>query len=74
MMIDKNKQYKTSSGLPVRIYATDCLYTYPVHGVVFDHHGSFEFGWTNDGLTFINQVADCELDLVEIDCEEGEGL
>lgn len=73
-MIDKNKQYKTRSGLPVRIYATDSGGNYPVHGAVLDHHGWFEFGWANDGRTFINQVADCALDLVEIDCEEGEGL
>ena len=72
-MIDKNKQYKTRSGLPVRIYATDCLYTYPVHGAILDPRGSFDFGWTKEGRTFINQVTDCELDLVEAESEEGEG-
>ena len=72
-MIDKNNKYTTRNGLPVRIYATDCGGECPVHGVVLDHHGWFEFGWASDGRTFINhwEVADCALDLVEIDCEEG---
>ena len=73
-MIDKNKQYRTRSGLPVRIYATDCGGDYPVHGAVLDSHGWFDFAWTKEGLTFIDQIAECDLDLVEIDCEEGEGL
>ena len=73
-MIDKNKQYKTRSGLPVRIYATNDVCDYPVRGAYFDDDEWLNFYWTKDGLTFINQLADCELDLIEIDCEEGNGL
>lgn len=62
-MIDKNKQYRTRSGLPVRIYATDCGGDYPVHGATcFGDIWHLCF-WTKDGFFTGNEGG---LDLIEV--------
>lgn len=64
MMIDKNKQYKTRSGLPVRIYATDCGGGYPVHGAVLKNGVWRVEEWTITGVV----IKECENlgDLIEV--------
>lgn len=62
-MIDKNKQYKTRSGLPVRIYATDGGGDYPIHGATcFGDIWHLCF-WTKDGFFTGNEGG---LDLIEV--------
>ena len=63
-MIDKNKQYKTRSGLPVRIYATDCGGKYPVHGAVLKDDEWDIDCWTCDGR--YTQSSEHSFDLIEV--------
>ena len=63
-MIDKNKQYKTRNGLPVRIYATDGGGEYPVHGAVLMHGVWSLEGWTISGSVVIGNESPC--DLIEV--------
>jgi hypothetical protein len=49
MNIDKNKQYRTSDGREVRIYATDGGGTHPIHGAIL-HLGEWvQRDWKRDG-------------------------
>ena len=63
-MIDKNKQYTTRSGLPVRIYATDCGGGYPVHGAILKDGVWLLESWTITGVILVG----CENlgDLIEV--------
>ena len=63
-MIDKNKQYKTRSGLPVEIYATDRGGKYPVHGAILKDGVWHLEAWTITGVV----VMGCENlgDLIEV--------
>jgi hypothetical protein len=74
-MIDINKQYRTKNGFAVRIYATDGMGLYPVHGAMFislDHRDnwsghnikgwSFEC-WTPDGRHYQGNE---DFDLIEV--------
>ena len=63
-MIDKNKQYKTRSGLPVRIYATDGGGDYPVHGGLPCGEHWIMTCWTNEGKSVSHSQP--ELDLIEV--------
>ena len=61
-MIDKNKQYRTRSGLQVRIYATDCGGEYPVHGAMFIDGRWGLSCWTDEG----KNVSHTQLNLIEV--------
>jgi hypothetical protein len=64
-MIDKNKKYKTRSGLDVRIYATDGGGEYSVHGAYLDGGEWEQESWTESGHHLSG--VDCgSLDLVEV--------
>ena len=63
-MIDKNKQYTTRNGLPVRIYETDCGGKYSVHGAVFEGGVWCNFSWTSEGNLVAGQLND--FDLIEV--------
>ena len=63
-MIDINKQYRTSDGREVRIYATDGWGNYPVHGAVLRGDQWEMSSWTLDGTDWENE--DSNYDLVEI--------
>ena len=63
-MIDKNKEYKTVSGFPVRIYATDGSDSLPVHGAIFENKEWNLFEWTEDGKYCEDSTG--EFDLVEV--------
>lgn len=64
MMIDINKTYRTRSGCPVRIYATDCGGPYPIHGAYFS-----EGKWNPGAWMFNGDFCEgdtCEADLIEV--------
>lgn len=63
-MIDKNKQYKTRSGLPVRIYATDGGGAFPVHGAMFHEDMQTPVTWTSDGS--FDVIGRDDSDLIEV--------
>ena len=63
-MINKNKQYKTRSGLPVRIYATDGGGDYPIHGGLPCGEYWIMTCWTNEGKSVSHSQP--ELDLIEV--------
>lgn len=48
-MIDKSKIYKTRDGREVRIYATDGVLPYPIHGAIKTKEGWVRASWTPDG-------------------------
>ena len=64
-MIDKNKKYRTRDGREVRIYATDGIGSYPVHGATRGRQGWTPEKWTADGLFFYDG-SQREGDLVEV--------
>lgn len=64
-MIDKNKQYKTRSGFPVEIYATDRGGKYPVHGAICSEGVWHLLSWTKGGC-FVAAGNEGKLDLVEV--------
>lgn len=64
-MIDKNKQYRTRDGREVRIYATDGIGAYPVHGATRGSQGWTPEKWTAGGLFFFDG-SHREGDLVEV--------
>ena len=50
-MIDKNKEYKTKCGYPVRIYSTGGNGIFPVHGAFLDSGGDWRVHeWTSQGI------------------------
>lgn len=59
-MIDKNKEYTTRDGHEVRLYATDGVYPYPVHGAVKNKNGWDAYLWNEKGKCF-----DEKRDLIE---------
>lgn len=63
-MIDKTKQYKTRSGLPVRIYATDSGGNYPVHGAILKNGRWVQHSWTSEGKRLTRGT--CSSDLIEV--------
>jgi len=71
-MININKKYTTRDGREVRIYATDGVGLYPIHGAFLNFNGStddksWSFGtWTNNGLYDIAVPYPDSLDLVEV--------
>lgn len=64
-MIDKNKQYRTRDGREVRIYATDGIGSYPVHGACRGREGWTPEKWTAGGLFFYDGSRK-DGDLVEV--------
>lgn len=48
-MISKDKQYKTREGLEVRIYATDGMGEFSIHGAVLIDEGWEDQTWKQDG-------------------------
>jgi hypothetical protein len=64
-MIDTNKKYRTRDGNVVRIYATDGVEPYTVHGAIKWEIGWKTGSWTADGK-YSNTVIDRHLDLIEI--------
>lgn len=63
-MIDPKKQYRTSNGHDVRIYAVDGEEPYPVHGaILFDSKWQMQT-WTMKGESFIYE--ECGIDLIEV--------
>jgi len=64
-MISKDKQYVTRGGLEVRIYATDGLGEYPVHGAYWVHGNWVNTSWTLDGL-YSSDLSSSKMDLVEV--------
>lgn len=68
MKIEVGKKYKTRSGDPVRIYATDGLGDYPVHGAFFEG-GWKQLSWTAKGVFNLGSVT-TGLNLEEIKDDE----
>jgi hypothetical protein len=58
---------RTKDGTPVRIYATDCGGTYPVHGAVWIEKRYFpawvQENWTRDGKRVLGENHGLDLDL-----------
>ena len=54
---------KTKNGLMVRIYATDGVAPYPIHGAVYDekHKGWVFQEWTKDGRSVMAQESGLDL-------------
>lgn len=67
-MIDINKNYKTSEGNSVRIYAIDACGNYPVHGAVKIADQWDATTWTNEG--WYRRGVPSQLDLIEINEKE----
>jgi hypothetical protein len=61
-MIDISKQYRTRDGREVRIYATDGMGIYPVHGAVKTEDGWIFYTWQATGIEGVNKARD----LIEI--------
>ena len=51
-MIDINKTYRTMDGREVRIYATDGVGDYPIHGAMLCDKGWHGEYWTAQGETY----------------------
>lgn len=64
-MIDIKKQYKTRTGVDVRIYATDAGTERPVHGAITYDGKWFPRLWTAKGTTFEGNEQ-CRDDLIEV--------
>jgi len=62
-MIDPKKQYRTSDGRDVRIYAVDGGGDYPVHGAIKNTDGWFLRRWWKSGK-WVNQ--ETVEDLIEV--------
>lgn len=67
-MISKDKQYKTRNGNEVRIYATDGVSPYYIHGAIKSKIGWSPCSWTTTG----QHVSDKETDddLIEVKPEK----
>lgn len=63
-MIDKNKTYRTRDGREVRIYATDCGSSEPVHGAVRDWTEWVSCSWNSNGQYISHKTTDN--DLIEV--------
>lgn len=64
-MIDPTKEYKTRSGLPVRIYAVDCGGVYCIHGAYFATDKWLGATWKADGRS-VGTSHDSPSDLIEV--------
>ena len=65
MMIDINKTYRTRCGYEVRIYATNCGGTYPIHGAVWIKESRWQcFCWSVKGEAYIGGRN--KYDLIEV--------
>jgi len=66
--IDITKQYKTRSGLPVRIYAVDVKNTDDeiVHGAYFENRSWFVASWNEYGIFNTISTHQNFLDLIEV--------
>jgi hypothetical protein len=64
-MIDMTKKYRTRDGREVRIYATDGIDEYPVHGAVLSEYGWGSDTWTGNGYVFEDE-SENEGDLIEV--------
>ena len=77
MNTDITKKYTTRSGLPVRIYATDCGGAYPVHGSYLESGIGPIAQWGRVGFFYYNGSIESQLDLIPVKTwrawEEGEG-
>lgn len=49
MKIEAGKEYRTRKGLKARIYATDGITRYPIHGATLDAAGWTSTTWTETG-------------------------
>ena len=67
--IDKNKQYMTRDGFPVRILATDVKGAYPIAGLVDLGDEEYVRKWTSEGRNDARYNVRTSFDLVEV--EEG---
>lgn len=63
--ITLDKQYKTRSGLPVRIYAVDVDGNYSTHGAYLSDDGWNIESWDNSGNCYDDIEID-DLDLIEV--------
>jgi hypothetical protein len=63
-MIDITKTYQTRCGYPVRIYATDGVGAYPIHGAYCEGEDWILSKWTDAGNTKIGST--CPLDIIEV--------
>ena len=63
-MIDINKTYKTRDGREVRIYATDCGPSEPVHGAYKSGEDWLNNSWNLNGKFISNKTS--EFDLIEV--------
>lgn len=67
MKIDINKKYKTQSGKNVRIYSTEALGDFPIHGAVLLDDEWDICTWTKDGkYNLDDDINDDPFDLVEV--------
>lgn len=64
MVIDKDKQYRTTDGCDARIYATDGSLPKPIHGAVYRAGDWVSVNWFGNGREFVEDVS--PNDLVEI--------
>ena len=53
--MENNFRKTTRDGNPVRIYATDGTYPYPIHGAIQRKDGWEEASWTKNGQYSISQ-------------------
>jgi hypothetical protein len=65
MSIDITRKYTTRNGREVRIYATDGVGYYPIHGAVKDGDLWHSHVWTKDGARTGGQAVD-EWDLIPV--------
>ena len=63
-MIEITKTYCTRCGYPVRIYATDGVGAYPIHGAYCEGEDWIQSQWTDAGSRKIGST--CPLDLIEV--------
>lgn len=63
-MISKDKQYRTRDGREVRIYATDCGESEPVHGAIKFNNEWISHCWGPNGKRIRNSESPC--DLIEV--------
>jgi len=63
-MIEITKTYRTRCGYPVRIYATDGVGAYPIHGAYCEGGAWVQLQWTDAGSRKIGST--CPRDLVEV--------
>ena len=65
-MIDKTKTYRTRDGREVRIYATDGVRPYSIHGAVYDCGEWHPDNWAADGRAFASDKSEDADDLIEV--------